>query len=148
MTFLDANVFLRYLVAPTSPETRAMQDGATALFEAIERGDEAATTSEAVLAEVAFVLASPRQFSLPAADVAAYLAPLIRLPGLKLPRGQKRRYLRALDVWAATPRLGFVDALTVALVEHSATELATFDADFDAVPGITRYAPEGEETAV
>jgi predicted nucleic acid-binding protein len=141
MTFLDANVFLRYLVAPTSPETQAMQDEATALFEAVERGEDEATTSEAVLAEVAFVLASLRQYYLPPADVAAYLAPLIRLPGLKLPRGQKRRYLRALDVWAANPKLGFVDALTVALVEHSGIELATFDADFDAIPGVTRRRP-------
>ena len=138
MTFLDANVFLRYLVTPTAPATQAMHEEATALFEAIERGAEEATTSEAVLAEVAFVLASPRQYNLPAADIAAYLGPIIRLPGLKLPRGQKRRYLRALDVWAAHPRLGFVDALTVALVEHTAVALATFDADFDAIPGITR----------
>jgi predicted nucleic acid-binding protein len=141
MTFLDANYFLRYLVAPTSPATQAMHDEATALFEAIERGDEEATTSEAILAEVAFVLASPRQYNLPAAAVAAYLASIIRLPNLRLPRGQKRRYLRALDIWAANPRLGFVDALTVALVEHTTIELATFDADFDRIPGITRRQP-------
>jgi len=118
-----------------------MHDQATTLFEAIERGDEETTTSEAILAEVAFVLASPRQYNLPAADVAAYLAALIRLPGLKLPRGQKRRYLRALDIWAATPKLGFVDALTVALVESTTIELATFDTDFDAIPRIIRRQP-------
>lgn len=98
MTFLDANIFLRYLVAPTSPDTQAMHDETTALFEAIERGDEEASTSEAILAEVAFVLASPRQYNLPGANVAAYLAPLLRPPRLTLPRGQKRRYLRALDI--------------------------------------------------
>ena len=144
MTFLDANYFLRYLVAPTSPATRAMHDEATALFAAVERGEEDATTSEAVLAEVAFVLTSPRQYHLPAADVAAYLAPIIRLPHLKLPRGQKRRYLRALEVWAAYPRLGFVDALTVALVEHTPVALATFDSDFDRLPGIIRRRPPTE----
>lgn len=141
MTFLDANYFLRYLVAPTSPATQAMHDEATALFDAIERGEEDATTSEAVLAEVAFVLASPRQYHLAAADVAAYLTPIIRLPHLKLPRGQKRRYLRALEVWAEHPKLGFVDALTVALVEHTPVVLATFDTDFDRLPGITRWRP-------
>lgn len=148
MTFLDANIVLRYLVAPTSPETAAMQDQAAALFEAIERGEEEATTSEAVLAEVAFVLASPRQYHLSAADVAAYLAPLIQLPGLALPRGQKHRYLRALDIWAVTPTFGFVDALTVALVEHSPIELATFDTDFDLIPGVTRWRPPTGESAV
>lgn len=138
MMFLDANYFLRYLVAPTSSATQAMHETAAAVFEVIERGEEEATTSEAILAEVAFVLASPRQYHLPATDVAAYLAPIIRLPNLKLPRGQKRRYLRALEIWAANPALGFVDALTVASVEHKPVVLATFDTDFDRFPGITR----------
>ena len=34
------------------------------------------------------------------------------------------------------------DALSVALMQaHSLTKLASDDADFDRVPGITRYAP-------
>jgi len=139
VTFREANIFFPSLVATTSPETEAMQDEATALFEAIERGKEGVTTSEAVLAEVAFVLA-PRQYCL-SADAAAYLALLIQLPGLTLSRGQKHRYLRAIDIWVITPTLGFVDALTVALVEDSPIELATFDADFDTVPGIARWRP-------
>jgi len=52
MTFVDANYFLRYIVAPT-PATVAMHNVAAALFEAIERGEEAGSTSEAVVAEVA-----------------------------------------------------------------------------------------------
>lgn len=141
MTFLDANYFLRYLVAPTSLASQAMHDTAAALFEAVERGEEDATTSEAILAEVTFVLASKHQYGLPAATVAAYLGPIIRLPHLKLPPGQKRRYLRALDLWTAHPKLGFVDALTAATVEQSDLHLATFDADFDALPGIKRREP-------
>jgi hypothetical protein len=70
------------------------------------------TTSEAVIAEVAFVLASPRQYGLPPAEIALRLKPILALPHLTLPRGQKRRYLRALDLWADYPRLGFVEALT------------------------------------
>lgn len=139
MIFLDANYVLRYLVQPDSPENAARQDLAASLFEAIERGEEVATTSEAVLAEVAFVLASKRQYRLPAAEIASYLAPIIRLSGLKLPRGRKRLYLRALDIWAEHPVLGFVDALTAAMVEGSQWRLASFDADFDSLPNIRRW---------
>ena len=39
------------------------------------------------------------------------------------------------------PRLGFVDALTVAILERSGDDLASFDSDFDRVPGIRRYQP-------
>ena len=141
MIFLDANVFLRYLVEPDGPENQARHETAAALFEAIELGEEEATTSEAVLAEVAFILASKRQYNLATVDVAAYLSPIIRLAGLKLPRGRKGHYLRALDIWSELSRLGFVDALTVATVEGSALRLATFDTDFDRLPNIQRWQP-------
>jgi predicted nucleic acid-binding protein len=141
MIFLDANVFLRYLVEPDGPENQARHETAAALFEAIELGEEEATTSEAVLAEVAFILASKRQYNLATRDIAAYLSPIIRLPGLKLSRGRKGLYLRALDIWSELSRLGFVDALTVATVEDSALRLATFDTDFDRLANIQRWQP-------
>jgi predicted nucleic acid-binding protein len=143
MIFLDANIFLRYLVEPDGPDNQARHDSVAALFAAIELGDEAATTSEAVLAEVAYLLASKRQYDLPTVEIAAYLAPIIRLPGLRLPRGRKRLYLRALEIWSEFSRLGFVDALTAATVERSELRLATFDTDFDSLPDIRRWHPVG-----
>jgi predicted nucleic acid-binding protein len=144
MIFLDANIFLRYLIEPDGPDNQARHEIAAALFEAIELGKEEATTSEAVLAEVAYILASKRQYNLPTVEIAAYLAPIIRLPGLRLPRGRKGLYLRALEIWSDLSRLGFVDALTAATVERSESRLATFDADFDQLPNIRRWQPRGE----
>jgi predicted nucleic acid-binding protein len=142
--FLDANFFLRYLVEPDGPVNQTRHDVAGALFEAVERGEEEATTSEAALAEVTVILASKRQYNLPAVDIAAYFSPIIRLPGLRLPRGRKRIYLRALEIWSERTSLGFVDALTAATVEHSELRLATFDSDFDGLPNIRRWQPTGE----
>jgi predicted nucleic acid-binding protein len=144
MIFLDANVFLRYLIQPDGPDNQAKHDIAAALFEAIELGEEEATTSEAVLAEVAYILASKRQYNLPTVEIAAYLAPIIRLPSLRLLRGRKGLYLRALEIWSDLSRLGFVDALTAATVERSELQLATFDTDFDSLPNIRRWQPVGE----
>lgn len=141
MIFLDANYFLRYLVQPDGPGNLTRHELATVLFEAVERGDERVTTSEAVLAEVAFVLSSRRQYSFAPDDIAAYLAPIIRLPSLKLPRGRKRLYLRALEIWTEHPKLGFVDSLTAADVEDSDLRLATFDSDFNAMPNIRHWMP-------
>ena len=140
MTFVDANYFLRAIVAPT-PGTAAMHETAAALFRAVARDEEAVTTSEAVLAEVAFVLASKRHYALPPVEVADRLRPILALPNLVLPRGRKRRYLRALQLWSERPTLGFVDALTAAVVERSDLRLATFDPDFDGLPGIRRWQP-------
>lgn len=141
MIFLDANYFLRYLTQPDSPGNLTRQEIASALFEAIEFGDEEATTSEAVLAEVAFILASKRQYNLPAGEIADFLAPIIRLPSLKLPHGRKQFSLRATEIWTEYPKLGFVDALTAAMVEDSNWRLATFDSDFTAIPNIRRWTP-------
>jgi predicted nucleic acid-binding protein len=100
MTFVDANSFLRTIVGP-EPETRAMHATAAALFRAVARGEQEITTSEAILADGAFILTSKRQYGLPPADAAARLGRNIELPGLLLPRGRKRLYLRALDLWAS-----------------------------------------------
>jgi predicted nucleic acid-binding protein len=139
MTFVDTNVFLRGHVHPKTSQDEVMVREAAALFRRAARGKEEVTTSDAVLAEVAVILNSPRQYDRPPDDIAARLKPILELRGFRLP--QKRVVLRALDIWAASPRLGFVDALTVSYAQEPGTTLATFDSDFDAVPGITRYRP-------
>lgn len=116
-----------------------MAEQAKALFRAINAGHQEATTSEAVIAEVAFVLASKRQYGLSAGEVAARLRPLLALPHLHLPRGRLRLYGRALELWESHPKLGFVDALTAATVENSDILLATFDSDFDELPALNRW---------
>ena len=53
----------------------------------------------------------------------------------------KRRYLRALDLYATTT-LDFVDALLVAYAERRVPPVVvSYDQDFDKIPGIQRRAP-------
>lgn len=139
MIFLDANIFLRHLTQPTSPATERMQAIASSLFEAIERGDVEATTTEVVLHEVSYLLASKKHYDLQWVEVAAYLAPLLRLPGLKFARGEKRIFLRALEIAAANPKLEFADSVIAARCEESELELATFDEALARFPGVTRW---------
>lgn len=145
MTFLNANIFFRALVEPTTPQSVAMTEQAKALFREIDRGEQDATTSEAVIAEVACVLSSRRQYGMAPEEVAARLRPLLTLSHLQLPRGRRRLYLRALDLWMTFPKLGVVDALTAATVEDTDVMLATFDRDFDALPGLARWSPSGHQ---
>lgn len=134
-------MILRYLTIPTTPELRAMHEAATALFRQVGRGEEEVTTTEVVLHEVAYVLAAKAHYNLPVADIAAALKSFLRLRGLKLPTGERRLYLRALDLYAAHPRLGFADAIIAERVRAAGIPLATFDAHFDRLPGITRWQP-------
>lgn len=139
MIFLDANYLLRTLIDPASPEIERMRQIAADLFRRANRGEVELTTSDAVIAEVAFVMTSPRVYGLDVAEAAARLSTVLNLRGVKL--HEKRTVLAALDLWATTPKLGFVDALTAAYAQRHGIELATFDTDFDPIPGITRYQP-------
>ncbi len=135
MIFLDTNIFLRYLTRDDAEKSAVC----LALLQRGQAGEEA-TTSEVVLAEVAYVLSSPRQYKLSHADVSARLRPILLLRGLKLPN--KRRLLRALDRYSTYPHLDFEDCLTVAQIEQQGIgTLASYDRGFDRVPGITRREP-------
>jgi predicted nucleic acid-binding protein len=139
--FLDANIFLRYLVRPATPALNVMAETANALFASVERGGEEITTTEVVLHEVAYVLASKTHYALPVSEITTGLATILRLPGFRLPRGEKKRFLRALDLWATYPTLGLADALIATTAMTRGAALATFDRDFDRIPGLTRWQP-------
>lgn len=144
MIFLDANMFLRALTQSPDPAIQRMNRIAGDLFRQAERGDVDVTTSDAVIAQVAFILTSKAHYQLAAGDAAGRLAALLRLRGVRI--REKRIMLAALDLWADDPGLGFVDALTAAHARHADVELATFDTDFDTISGITRWRP-GDDVA-
>jgi predicted nucleic acid-binding protein len=138
MTFLDTNIFLRFLTR----DDEAKAEACRRLMLRLDAGEAEATTSESVLAEVAYVLSarSGVGYALAPAEVAARLKPLLSMPGLKL--AHKRSYQHALDVYAAHPFLDFEDALSVAHVSRQRlSSVTSYDRDFDKVAGITREEP-------
>jgi predicted nucleic acid-binding protein len=141
MTFIDANIILRYLTRPTTPQDQAMFETCSDLFDRVQGGEETITTCEAILSEVVYVLGSSRLYNLPPADISARLKPIIGLSGFRI--DNKRRYLRALDFFVThAPRLDFEDALAVTYVEgNDPPALYSFDRDFDRVPQIDRREP-------
>jgi predicted nucleic acid-binding protein len=134
--FLDTNIFLRYLTQDDSAKSAAC----LGLFRHIRDGNAVATTCEAVICEVVYVLASRVSYNLPRVDIQARLAPALGLSGLKL--SHRSTYLRALDLYVNHPALDFEDALCVAHMERAGiSEIESYDRDFDRVPGITRHEP-------
>ena len=134
--FVDTNVFLRHLTGDDPAKARACLE----LFRQAQRGEVNLTTSETVIAEVVYVLASPQAgYGLSRTEIRQRLYPLLLLPGLKLP--DRRTYLRALDLYASYA-VDFEDALTVAHMERlKVTELYSYDRHFDRVPDIQRLEP-------
>ena len=128
MIFLDANILLGTLVDPSNPDSRQLHEAASDLVREAGRGDVEVTTSDAVLAEVTFILTARAHYQLPASVAAGLIGPILQLRGFRHP--EKRAILRALEIWASVPRLGFVDALALAYAQAPGMRLETFDTDF------------------
>ncbi len=135
MEFVDTNVFLRYL---TQDHPAAAQK-CFELFQRLKRIEIRLATSESVLAEVVYVLASPRLYNQPRQNIKTLLYPIMSLSGLKIPN--RKVFLRALDIYAET-NLDLEDALSVATMEREKlTTILSDDKHFDKIEGIQRIEP-------
>lgn len=137
MIFVDANVLLRALMPPATARVAAQQQIAFSLFRRAERGEIELTTSEAVLAEVAFIMTNKRHYGLPVEEAVGRLLPYVRSRGMHFDRTGVVH--DALLIWRDHPSLGFVDAVAAAYGKQPKIELATFDAGLDRVSGVRRY---------
>ena len=135
MMFLDSNILLRHLLQDDPEKARRCFE----LLQQAERGEIRLTTSESVIGELVYVLASPRLYNLPPERIRALLVPIINLRGLRVP--SRRLYRRALDLYAAH-HIDFEDALNLAHMEKQGIRvILSYDRHFDRIPGITRLEP-------
>jgi predicted nucleic-acid-binding protein len=133
---LDTNIIIRYLTNDHPDQSpRAYRT-----FLQLAGGTAVASLSEAVLVESVQVLSSRALYNLPRASIRRHLSNIIRFRGVRLAR--KKRYLRALEIYAAIPAVSFVDALLVTYAESSPPPtVLSFDQGFDRVPSVTRREP-------
>lgn len=133
--FIDTNIFLRHLLNDDPVASPACFE----LIRRIEQGTLAAWTSDLVIAELVWVLSSKRLYNFSREDIREVLLPIINLPGLELPR--KRLYERIFELYVTLP-LDYIDAYHAALAQQrGASEIYSYDADFDRVDGLTRREP-------
>ncbi len=138
MIFVDASIYVRYLVQPVTPQDRINERRAAALFALVESGAVEITTSEAILAEVAIILSNPRHYGASRSMAATGLKALLRPRGCRMPA--KEVSLRALDIWVTQPELSLPDTLGAAYSALRGYELATLDVALSRAPGVTTYA--------
>ncbi|HEU5317540.1 MAG TPA: PIN domain-containing protein [Chloroflexota bacterium] len=133
--FVDTDVLIRFLTGD-DPQKQA---AAASLLERVEKGEIVLRTTDTVIADAVFVLASPRLYRVPRDDVRDMLAVLVRLPGLEV--DNRSVVLRALDLFAEHS-VDFGDAMIVASMRESGSAtLYSYDADFDRMEGIRRLEP-------
>jgi predicted nucleic acid-binding protein len=134
MPFIDANIFVRYLTGDDPAKAKRC----LALFQRIKQNEVTVTTSEAVIAEVVYVLSS-KIYGLSRSDIAVRLRPLLILPNLKFL--YRSVFLRALELYVRH-NVDFEDCLTAAYMERQKiTDIYSYDKDFDTIAGIKRLEP-------
>ena len=137
MRFIDTNIFTRFLTADDVEKGNACKR----LFQRLALSEEEAMTSEAVIAEVFFVLTSPRQYAVERLDAVARVEPLLLADGLKL--SEKHSILRAMQLYTRHSFLDFEDALSVAHMEREQIEeILSYDRGFDRVEEVGRVEPQ------
>lgn len=135
MIFLDTNIILRYLTNDV-PEKAAR---CLALFQAADQGQVELYTSEAIIAEVVYVLSSPRLYNVARQRIRELLLPIIEIRGIKL--GSRQLYHDALDIYASQ-NIDFEDALAIAHMRTLGIEqIASYDHHFDGIEGVIRIEP-------
>ena len=137
MKFVDTDIILRYLTRDDPKKA----EGCYQLFQRANSGEEILLVSEAIIAEVVYVLRSWRAgYGLGREEIRARLIPILSLRGLRLP--QKQLYFDALNIYASSTSFDFEDAVAVAHMQHQGiNEIFSYDKDFDAYPGIDRLEP-------
>jgi len=135
MIFLDANVLIRLLTRDDPEKAQRCFD----LLKRAERGELELVTSEYVIAEVVYVLSSPRLYHLPPKRIRDLLLPILSLRGLKLLSRQV--YRQALDIYAQY-NVDFGDALTVAhMRKWEIRTILSYDRHFDRIEDVERQEP-------
>jgi predicted nucleic acid-binding protein len=134
--FVDADVIVRLLTGDDPTKQRR----AAALFERVERRELVLRTPVTTIADVLYVLTSPRLYKVARADASEMLQTLVRLHDFLV--DQKPAVLAALDLFAQT-RLDFGDALIAgSMLLSESYDLYSYDKDFDAVGSIVRREPD------
>jgi predicted nucleic acid-binding protein len=137
--FLDTNILLRYLTRDHPVHSELARQ----LIERLQTGAATVVTSETVIVEAVIVLASPRLYALPRAEIREHLRGILLLPGLVVEH--KGALLRALDIHVAV-NMDFGDALSVAHMERlGIRRINSFDRGFDRIAGIERIGPSADE---
>lgn len=137
MIYIDANVFLRYLVSPATPEDARMSDASAQLFDRLANGEIRVTTSEATLAEVIYILTDKKHYCLSRYFAASALRPLISSSSFRLQ--SKLVVHRALELWESNSSISFPDSIAAAYSEVHSAELATFDERIRKLPTVILY---------
>ncbi|MFM9108905.1 MAG: PIN domain-containing protein [Chloroflexota bacterium] len=139
VAFIDANVIIRQLTAPVTPEDREMAAIARDLLLDAARHRITIWLSDAVVAEALYILTSPRHYAVSRERAVTGMMDILHLSGCAL--DDKDACIAAVEMWGMHPKLSFVDCLVAARTISRGGLAATFDRRLQRVPGLAIWPP-------
>src|SRR5690349_12275240 len=111
MEYIDTNIIIRYLTKDDPEKAKRVYR----LLQAVDRGERTIFITEAVIAEVIYVLSSKRLYNLKRSEIAKRFLPILLPKGVFLgcKPSDRNMYTQALHFYATTS-LDFADALILA----------------------------------
>ncbi len=132
MIFVDTNVFLRFL----SRDDEKKADRCKTLFEKALAGEIKLFTSELVIAELVWVLQSPRTYNQEPERIRQLLLPLLTMNNLYFPN--KNLYPHILKQFALG-KVDYIDAYNGVLMQHkNVSAIYSYDTHFDLIDHVSR----------
>lgn len=132
-TFVDANVFIRYLVVDDENKAERCKK----LFEKAVRGEIKLFTTTLVVAEIVWVLTKFYNWSKD--EVCDNLKLILNTPHIRF--AEKHLLLQALEEYKAT-NVDFIDAYHAHVIQKRTTStLYSYDKDFDKLADLQRLEP-------
>lgn len=134
---IDTNVILRYLI----PDNEELFAKAEAIMDRVSQGELTINCDPVILSEAVFVLT--KHYGRSRSEVFAALDPILQSDYVLMT--DKPRYIRALEIFAAT-QAHFGDACAcAAALESCDGKLFSFDRKLSSVEGINRIEKPSED---
>ena len=132
-TFVDTNIFLRYLTADDAVQYERCRE----LFRRAVAGKAALVTSGVVIIEIVWTLLS--YYKVAKADVVEKVSLIVGSDYILIP---ERDILAEALVLFGRKNIDFIDAYNAVFMRHhDLTSLYSYDRDFDGIEGISREEP-------
>jgi predicted nucleic acid-binding protein len=132
---LDTDVFVRFLVQPASEQDGHFNRLAGDILGSNQASGEEFTATDAVIAEVVYVLQS-HLYQLTREEVQQRLMTVLSRSNCLLP--SRHSVIDALEIWVEQPKLSFVDAHLLCVARREAAPLVTFDTALAKAAGTQR----------
>jgi len=132
-TFVDTNIFLRYLTKDDPSKYEKCRE----MFKKAMKGEIAITTSGMVIAELVWTLLS--YYKVPKAEVIEKVSVIVGTKNLSIP--DKNIVADALVLYGRN-NIDFIDAYNAIFMRyHGLREIYSYDEDFDLMEDIQRREP-------